>query len=334
VKPPALGSRLALVPPAALRYKGGLSTNPPARTLNTPPTHEKREVLRFAPSPNGWLHLGHAYSALFAYETARALGGRFLLRIEDIDIGRCRPEYERGIYDDLAWLGLDWEKPVRRQSEHFDDYEKALRRLRDMEVVYPCFATRKEIVDAIEATGIGLKHWPSDPDGAPLYPGLYKDLPKAELNRLMWEGRSYAWRLDTAKALALAEKKAGGPISFEEEHGGPRGECGRVAIDPLVFGDPVVARKDVPTSYHLAVTVDDWVQGITLVTRGQDLFPATYVHRLLQVLLDLPEPRYRHHMLVRDEAGRRLSKSAKDMGLRELRARGISPAEVRRLAGF
>ena len=299
-----------------------------------PSTDERRDVLRFAPSPNGWLHLGHAYSALFAFETAKALGGRFLLRIEDIDIGRCRAEYEEGIYEDLAWLGLSWEEPVRRQSEHFADYERALKRLRDMELVYPCFATRKEIADAIKAAGIGLRHWPSDPDGAPLYPGLYKDLPRAELNRLMWEGRTYAWRLDVEKALAVAEKKAGGPITFLEEHGGPRGEKGRLAIDPAVFGDVVIARKDVPTSYHLAVTVDDAIQGVTLVTRGQDLFPATYVHRLLQVLLDLPEPRYRHHPLVRDETGRRLSKSARDMGLRELRAHGMTPGEVRKLAGI
>lgn len=299
-----------------------------------PMTRPQRDVLRFAPSPNGWLHLGHAYSAIFAYETAKALGGRFLLRIEDIDTGRCRPEYEQGIYEDLAWLGLDWEEPVRRQSEHFADYEAALKRLRAMEVVYPCFATRKEIADAITATGIGPKHWPSDPDGAPIYPGIYKDLPGPELNRLMWEGRSYAWRLDVEKALELAEKKAGGPISFHEEHGGPRGELGRIPIDPLLFGDVIIARKDVPTSYHLAVTVDDAIQGVTLVTRGQDLFPATHVHRLLQVLLDLPEPRYRHHPLVRDETGRRLSKSAKDMGLRELRASGLTPADVRRLAGI
>lgn len=295
---------------------------------------KKRDVIRFAPSPNGWLHLGHAYSAIFAHETAKSLGGRFLLRIEDIDIGRCRPEYEQGIYEDLAWLGLDWERPVRRQSEHFADYEAALKRLRDMAVVYPCFATRKEIHDAIEASGIGHARWPVDPDGAPVYPGLYKDLAPAELNRLMWEGRTYAWRLDMEKALALAEEKAGGPITFLEEAGGPRGQHGRLPIDPMLFGDVVIARKDVPTSYHLAVTVDDAIQGVTCVTRGQDLFPATYVHRVLQVLLGLPEPRYRHHPLVRDETGRRLSKSAKDMGLRELRAQGMTPAEVRRLAGI
>ncbi|MDP2123103.1 MAG: tRNA glutamyl-Q(34) synthetase GluQRS [Parvibaculum sp.] len=295
---------------------------------------KQTEVLRFAPSPNGWLHLGHACSALFAYETAKELHGRFLLRIEDIDVGRCRPDYEAAIYEDLAWLGLDWEKPVRRQSEHFVDYEAALKRLRDMGLVYPCFATRKEIADVIAATGISARNWPVDPDGAPLYPGIYKDLPPAEMNRLMWEGRTYAWRLDTEKALAKAEEIVGGPLTFVEEGEGPNGDTGRCAVKPALFGDVVIARKDVPTSYHLAVTVDDAIQGVTLVTRGQDLFPATYVHRILQVLLGLPEPRYRHHRLIRDAAGRRLSKSARDMGLRELRAAGKTPADIRRMVGF
>lgn len=292
------------------------------------------EKTRFAPSPNGWLHLGHAYSAIFASDTAKELGGHFLLRIEDIDIGRCRPEYEQTIYEDLAWLGLTWEMPVRRQSEHFADYEAALKRLRNMGLAYPCFATRKEISDAIEASGISHARWPADPDGAPIYPGLYKDLSLSELNHLMWEGRTYAWRLDMKKALAMAETKAGGPITFLEENGGPRGQKGRLPIDPMLFGDVIIARKDVPTSYHLAVTVDDALQNVTVVTRGQDLFPATYIHRLLQVLLDLPEPRYRHHGLIRDKNGRRLSKSAKDMGLRELRMTGHTPADIRRLIGL
>ena len=292
------------------------------------------EVLRFAPSPNGWLHLGHACSALFACKTAKALHGRFLLRIEDIDVGRCRPEYEKAIYDDLRWLGLIWEEPVRRQSEHFADYEAALKRLRDMGLVYPCFATRKEIADAIAATGIDPRNWPVDPDGAPLYPGIYKDLAPAEMNRLMWDGRSYAWRLDTEKALAKAEEIAGAPLTFLEDGEGPNGETGTCAVKPALFGDVLIARKDVPTSYHLAVTVDDAIQGVTLVTRGQDLFHATYTHRILQVLLGLPEPRYRHHRLIRDDAGRRLSKSARDMGLRELRAAGKSPADIRRMVGF
>lgn len=289
------------------------------------------DITRFAPSPNGWLHLGHAYSAIFASDTAKALGGRFLLRVEDIDLGRCRPEYLQGIYDDLEWLGLTWEKPVRRQSEHFATYETTLKKLRDMGLTYPCFATRKEINDAIETSGIGHARWPVDPDGAPLYPGLYKDLPTAELNRLMWEGRTYAWRLDMEKALTKAEEINGGPISFLEEGQGPRGQSGRLMIEPLRFGDVIIARKDVPTSYHLAVTVDDAIQNVTVVTRGQDLFPATYVHRLLQVLLDLPEPRYRHHALIRDETGRRLSKTAKDKALRELRIGGTTVDEIREM---
>ena len=291
-------------------------------------------ITRFAPSPNGWLHLGHAFSAIFAAETAKSLGGKFLLRIEDIDLGRCRPEYLRGIYDDLAWLGLTWETPVRRQSEHFADYDAALKQLRDMGLCYPCFATRKEISDAIDASGVGHARWPLDPDGAPLYPGLYKDLAPAELNRLMWEGRSYAWRLDMEKALALAETKNSGPIHFREDGEGPRGQKGELAIQPMRFGDVILARKDVPTSYHLAVTLDDALQNVTVVTRGQDLFPATYIHRLLQVLLDLPEPAYRHHALIRDETGRRLSKTAKDQGLRELRLGGATPADIHRLIGL
>lgn len=293
-----------------------------------------RDVTRFAPSPNGWLHLGHAFSAIFAYETAKKLGGRFLLRIEDIDTGRCRPEYVQAIHEDLTWLGLDWEHPVRRQSEHFADYEVALKRLRDMSLAYPCFATRKEIVDAIEASGIGPARWPVDPDGAPVYPGIYKDLAPAELNRLMWEGHSYAWRLDMEKALARAEAMNGGPIFFDEEGSGPHGETGRLAIDPLVFGDVIIARKDIPTSYHLAVTMDDAIQNVTVVTRGQDLFSSTYVHRVLQILLGLPAPRYRHHALIRDQQGRRLSKSAKDVGLRDLRLSGATPADVRKLVGL
>jgi glutamyl-Q tRNA(Asp) synthetase len=289
------------------------------------------EITRFAPSPNGWLHLGHAHSAIFASDTAKSLGGHFLLRIEDIDSGRCRPEYEQGIYDDLAWLGLTWQTPVRRQSEHFDEYATALKRLRDMGLAYPCFASRKDIHDAIQASGIGPARWPVDPDGAPVYPGIYKDIPFTELNRLMWEGRSYAWRLDMEKALAMAEDINGGPITFMEETGSPRGLTGRLPIDPMRFGDVVIARKDVPTSYHLAVTLDDALQNVTVVTRGQDLFAATYVHRLLQVLLGLPEPRYRHHGLIRDKSGRRLSKSAKDMGLREMRLAGTTPQEIRAL---
>lgn len=302
--------------------------------MSAPASKDSPPRTRFAPSPNGRLHLGHAYSAIFASETAQKLGGTFLLRIEDIDLGRCRPEYEEAIYEDLAWLRLTWEEPVRRQSEHFGDYERALKQLRDLGVVYPCFATRREIERSIADSGIGLDRWPRDPDGALLYPGLYKDISPSQRNDLMWEGRSYAWRLDMEKAVELAEKTSGGPISFIEEEGGPGGETGRQPIRPGLFGDVVIARKDVPTSYHLAVTVDDALQHITHVTRGRDLYPATYVHRLLQVLLGLPEPRYRHHRLIEDGKGRRLSKSAKDLALRDLREAGNRPADIRRMIGI
>jgi len=294
----------------------------------------RRAAVRFAPSPNGWLHLGHAFSALTTAQAAAELGARLVLRIEDIDVGRCRPEYETGIYEDLAWLGLEWERPVRRQSEHFHDYEAALKRLEEMELVYPCFATRGEIVRAIEETGIPLARWPRDPDGAPIYPGIYKDLSRSELNRLLWEGKSYSLRLDMERAIEVAEAKAGGPLSFVEEGEGPNGETGVQRVDGELFGDVVIARKDLPTSYHLAVTHDDAAQGITHVTRGQDLFFASHVHRILQVLLDWPEPVYRHHRLIRDLTGRRLSKTAKDQGMRDLRDEGIGIDELKEMIGF
>jgi len=290
--------------------------------------------IRFAPSPNGHLHLGHAFSAIYASKVADSLNGIFMLRIEDIDVGRCREEFIEGICDDLEWLGLTWEEPVRRQSEHFDVYEAALKQLRDLDVIYPCFATRREIERAIAESGIPADRWPRDPDGALLYPGIYKHISSGDRNNLMWEGRSYAWRLDVEKAVHLAEEMNSGPITFHEEEGGPHGEKGIQSIQPERFGDVVIARKDVPTSYHLAVTVDDALQDITHVTRGRDLYPATYIHRLLQVLLGLPEPRYRHHRLIEDDRGRRLSKSARDMGLRDLRLAGKTPDDIRVMIGI
>ncbi len=287
-----------------------------------------REVLRFAPSPNGRLHLGHAYSALFGFDMATRLGGRFLLRIEDIDVARCRPEYEAAIYADLAWLGLDWERPVRRQSEHFADYARALERLRTLGVVYPCFCTRTEIDAALG----DADRWPRDPDGAPVYPGLCKG--QSETDRLLRSGRACALRLDMPRAKALAEELAGAPLTFAEVGTGPDGEHGVLPIAPEMWGDVVVVRKDVPTSYHLAVVVDDALQGVTLVTRGQDLFLATHVHRVLQALLTLPAPRYCHHGLIRDETGRRLAKSARDQGLDALRAEGKTPGDIRKLVGL
>ncbi len=286
-------------------------------------------VFRFAPSPNGYLHLGHALSALLNFDMARQAGGRFLLRIEDIDATRCRPEYESAIYQDLAWLGLAWEQPVRRQSDHLDAYGAALGRLDAMGLVYPSFESRAEIarlVAARERAGARRR----DPDGAPLYPGDAKALPVAERRRRLDAGEPFALRLDMTAALVLV-RGDGAPLTFIETGSGPNGEAGTVAADPAAWGDVILARKDVPTSYHLSAVVDDARQGITHVVRGQDLFHATGLHALLQRLLGLRQPVYQHHRLIRDAKGRKLSKSTQATGLRELRATGATPADVRRL---
>lgn len=282
-------------------------------------------TFRFAPSPNGYLHLGHAYSACLNFDLARQAGGRFLLRIEDIDHTRCRPEYEKAIFQDLAWLGLAWEEPVRRQSEHFDSYRAALDRLERMGVVYPSFESRGEIARLVAERD----DWPRDPDGAPLYPGEARNLSARERARRMASGASYALRLDMMAALARV-----GSLWWNEAGSGPRGETGLVAADPAVWGDVVLARKDMPTSYHLSVVVDDAAQGISEVVRGQDLFAATSVHRVLQALLGLPAPAYWHHRLVLDREGRKLAKSTGATALTELRARGASPADIRRMIGL
>lgn len=282
-------------------------------------------VFRFAPSPNGYLHLGHALSALINGDWARAAGGRLLLRIEDIDATRCRPEYETAIYEDLAWLGLRWEEPVRRQSEHFDDYRAALAKLEAMGLVYPSFESRAEIAALVAAR----EPWPRDPDGAPLYPGAAKTMPAEERARRLASGAPYALRLDMNAALTRAST-----LTWQETGAGPSGETGIVAANPAAWGDVVLARKDTPTSYHLAVVVDDAMQDVTDIVRGQDLFYATSVHRLLQALLGLPAPRYRHHRLVLDSDGRKLSKSTRATGLRELRAQGLTLADIRRLVGL
>jgi glutamyl-Q tRNA(Asp) synthetase len=284
-------------------------------------------AFRFAPSPNGYLHLGHALSALTDFEMARAAGGRFLLRIEDIDATRCRPEYETAIYEDLAWLGISWEQPVRRQSAHFDDYRTAIAALSDMGLVYPSFESRSEIAMlVVEREEHGS--WPRDPDGAPIYPGTSKHLSEAERLRRM-ASEPYSLRLDMEAAIARA-----GPLRWYETGAGPNGESGPVAAAPQSWGDVVLARRDVPTSYHLSVAIDDAAQGITHVVRGQDLFWATSVHRLLQTLLRLRAPIYHHHRLLLDSDGRKLSKSTRSTGLRELRAQGVTPADIRRLVGL
>lgn len=278
-----------------------------------------RCVTRFAPSPTGYLHLGHAHSALDGWRRARTGGGRFLLRLEDIDPGRCRREYAVGIEDDLRWLGLDWDGPVRVQSEHLAEYRAALDSLAVRGLLYPCFCTRQEIARDVAASLSA----PHGPDG-PLYPGTCRGLSEPERARRIATGEAHALRLDMARALACVP--AG--LSFHEE-----GE-GRVACQPQQFGDVVLARKDAPASYHLCVTHDDALQGVTLVTRGADLKPATDLHRLLQVLMDWPEPAYAHHPLLLDASGRRLAKRDKAATLRDLRASGVSPAEARAMAGF
>lgn len=282
-------------------------------------------VFRFAPSPNGELHLGHARSALLNQQLARETGGRLLLRIEDIDLARCTPEFEAGIYRDLEWLGLEWEKPVRRQSEHFSDYADALERLKKMGVVYPAFMSRGQVRDHIADLETPSRRWPRDPDGAPLYPGVERDMSRREQNKRIKAGDKHSWRLNVDAALALAPKA----LTWTELGTGPKSESGAVAARPQIWGDVVLSRSDAPASYHLAVTVDDAGQDVTNIVRGQDLFQATAVHRLLQALLGLPEPVYHHHPLVMGADGRKLSKSEQHAGLRELREEGVSPQDVR-----
>jgi glutamyl-Q tRNA(Asp) synthetase len=277
-------------------------------------------VTRFAPSPTGYLHLGHACAALTAWHLARQAGGQFLLRLEDIDHRRCLPEYATAILDDLAWLGLDWDGPVRVQSEHPDEYEAALRRLADRGLLYPCFCSRAAIRREIAAAPTA----PHAPDGSAIYPGTCRALGADERAARIAGGAAFALRLDLTRALATV----GRPLFFEEE-----GE-GRITCRPEQFGDVVLGRKDAWASYHLCVTHDDAVQGVTLVTRGEDLKPATHVHRLLQDLLGFPAPRYAHHRLLRDAAGRRLAKREHAPAIRDLRSRGLGPTDVRRLAGF
>jgi glutamyl-Q tRNA(Asp) synthetase len=289
-------------------------------------------VFRFAPSPNGYLHLGHALSALLNFDLARQTGGRFLLRIEDIDVTRCKPEFEAAIYEDLAWLGITWETPVRRQSEHLADYRRAVEKLTVRGLLYPSFESRAEIARLVtqrETREEMRESWPRDPDGAPLYPGVAKSLLPQERARLIESGAPYALRLDMAVACAGA-----GDLSWSERGEGPNGETGLVAARPQAWGEVILARKETPTSYHLSVVIDDALQGVTEVVRGHDLFWSTGVHRLLQQLLGLPEPVYRHHRLVLDGAGRKLSKSTQATGLRDLRAKGATPADIRRLVGL
>jgi glutamyl-Q tRNA(Asp) synthetase len=286
-----------------------------------------RPIFRFAPSPNGELHLGHAYSALLNAEMARKADGRLLLRIEDIDTARCTPEFEAGIYRDLEWLGIEWDGQVRRQSEHFAEYGRLLERLIAEELVYPAFMSRGEMRAHIaEAEGRG-RTWPRDPDGVPLYPGLDKALSSRERKRRMTDSEPFAWRLDTATAMA----RAGKSLTWTEFSGSDMDSARKVDARPDLWGDVVLARRDTPTSYHLSVVADDALQGITHVVRGMDLFAATGIHRLLQELLGLPEPAYFHHRLILGPDGRKLSKSFRDTGLNALRNAGRTPDDVRRM---
>jgi glutamyl-Q tRNA(Asp) synthetase len=286
-------------------------------------------VFRFAPSPNGRLHLGHAYSALLNADFARQRGGRFLLRIEDIDVTRCRPEFEAAIYEDLAWLGVDWEEPVRRQSEHFGEYRAAAERLKGWGLLYPCFCTRGEIAaEVVRREAESGKAWPRDPDGGLIYPGTCHGLSPTDIEARIAAGMPHAWRLDMAMALRAAP----GPHAFARFQ--PSGQDEGETAAPERWGDAVIVRKEIPTSYHLSVVLDDAAQGVTHVVRGTDLEAATDLHVLLQALLDVPSPAYHHHRLVRDEDGGKLSKSLKSEPLADLRRRGVTAGEVREALGF
>ncbi|WP_298746954.1 tRNA glutamyl-Q(34) synthetase GluQRS [uncultured Brevundimonas sp.] len=280
-------------------------------------------VTRFAPSPTGRLHRGHAFSALTAWTAARAAGGRFILRIEDIDAARCRPEFEAGVREDLAWLGLDWEEPVRRQSEHLADYAAVVETLRRRGLLYRCFRTRREIVDAIG----GAPHGPADN----VRPGPH---PAAEEAALLAGGRPFAWRLSLDRARAALGEAAWRALAFIEEGAGPGGERGRIPARPGTAGDLVVARKDAGAAYHVAVTHDDALQGVTHVIRGEDLFEAAHVQVLLQALMGWPTPVYRHHRLLAGADGRRLAKRDNAATLAQLRVDGVRPDALRAELGF
>ena len=288
---------------------------------------ETPPVFRFAPSPNGSLHLGHAYSALLNFQMAREAGGTFLLRIEDIDVTRCRPDLETQMLFDLEWLGIEWDGAPRRQSEHFEEYREALETLEDAGLIYPSFMSRSQIKKAVaEMDG----DWPRDPDNAPLFPGDEKTWSRERQEAAARLKPSHTKRLNMQEAIA----HCGGPLTWDEHGSGPEGESGDVIAKTDAWGDVVLARSDTPTSYHLSVVVDDALQGITHVVRGRDLFHATSVHRVLQHLLGLPAPLYHHHDLILDETGRKLSKSLQDTSLTALRESGLQPADIRRMVGL
>jgi glutamyl-Q tRNA(Asp) synthetase len=283
---------------------------------------------RFAPSPTGYLHKGHAFSALTAHAAARAVGGRFILRIEDIDATRVRPEFDAAIFEDLAWLGLTWEAPVRRQSEHLADYQVALDRLHEIGVLYRCFRTRREVLDEIGRAPHGQGE---GPEGL-VFRG--KPLSAVEEHARLAAGEPFAWRLSLDAAAEQLGEDGWEALFFREEGRGPRGEHGLVQARPELAGDVVLARKDVGVAYHLAVTVDDALQAVSHVIRGCDLFEAAHIQRLLQALLGLPTPVYRHHGLLLSATGERLAKRDKSEALREIRTRGVSAEALRAELGF
>jgi glutamyl-Q tRNA(Asp) synthetase len=285
-------------------------------------------VTRFAPSPTGPLHLGHAFAAFAAFDAAQSAGGRFLLRMEDIDRARCRRAYESAILEDLAWLGLTWQSPVRRQSEHFAFYAQSLEKLKDADLLYPCFCTRKEIAAEI-ARASGAPHLNLQGAEGTIYPGTCRTLSMAQRKARGADGALYAWRIDIQKASSLA-----GPLTFMESGSGPNGENGLQKVQPELLGDVVLARKEVPTSYHLAVVADDALQEVSLVTRGEDLFHATHIQRLLQRLLGLPEPHYAHHRLVTSPDGKKFSKRDTSVTLGSLRQQGAQVADIKRQIGL
>jgi glutamyl-Q tRNA(Asp) synthetase len=281
-------------------------------------------ITRFAPSPTGRLHIGHAFSALFGFRRARDAGGTFILRIEDIDEGRCRPEFEQGIYEDLRWLGLTWQEPVRRQSDYMEDYKEALHKLLDLDLLYPCFCTRKDIQDEISRAASA----PHGPEGA-LYPGICRHLSDAQREDNIRAGKAYAFRLDLAKAVAYLQKKNKWPLIWFDH------DKGEQVATPEILGDVVLARKDVSASYHLSVTVDDHLQGVTVVTRGEDLFYASHLHRLLQELLGLTVPTWHHHRLLLDHEGKRFAKRNNSVTLQHLReVEGKTPVDIMVMIGM
>jgi glutamyl-Q tRNA(Asp) synthetase len=286
-------------------------------------TRQTQKVFRFAPSPNGYLHRGHALSALLNFRAARTTGGRFLLRIEDIDQTRARKEFEQAIFKDLGWLGLTWEEPVLHQRDRFDAYQKALSQLEKLDLLYPAFLSRAEIDKAVQQAESSEKRWPRDPDGAPHYPGPERGWSARRRCEEIDAGKPYALRLDMARSLANIPS-----LTFSEADPSSGASPVLRQINPAAWGDVVLARKEMPTSYHLAVVVDDAFQGVTDVVRGKDLEAATSVHRLLQTILGLPEPTYFHHRLIHDERGEKLSKSRGSETIHGRRDAGESAKEL------